>query len=237
LDLLAKLEGMGEIELPELRQTKPRGARTHVPRSSRGEQGEAVVGTVRDIAPVELFVVTEEQDRLLWRELVGRYHYLGFKVPFGGQLRYLIRGEGSRLLGCLQMSSPAWRVAPRDEWIGWDDSQREQGLQRIVNNSRFLILPWVKVKNLASHALSLLARRVATDWKAAYGVEPVLLETFVDSRRFRGTCYRASSWIWLGATQGRGRMDRDRSRVGAEPKETFVYPLIRDARRQLCGDR
>lgn len=233
LDLLSRLEEMGEVELPGLRQTKARGTRTRVPRSARGEWGEAVVGSVRDVAPVELSVVVEEQDRLLWRELVGRYHYLGFKVPFGAQLRYLIRAEGELLLGCVQLSSPAWRVAPRDEWIGWDDGQRERGLQRIVNNSRFLILPWVTVKNLASHVLSLLERRVAEDWKTAYGVEPLLLETFVDSSRFRGTCYRAANWVWLGTTQGRGRMDRSHSRDGAEPKEVFVRPLGKGVRPKL----
>lgn len=233
LDLLSKLEEMGEVGLPELRQTKARGTRTRVPHSTRGEWGEAVVGSVRDVAPVELSVVAEEQDRLLWRELVGRYHYLGFKVPFGAQLRYLIQADGGALLGCVQLSSPAWRVAPRDEWIGWDDDGRERGLQRIVNNSRFLILPWVTVRNLASHVLSLLERRVGGDWQTAYGVAPVLLETFVDSSRFRGTCYRAANWLGLGTTQGRGRMDRDHSRAGAEPKEVFVRPLGKGVRRRL----
>ena len=233
LDLLVKLEEMGEVELPALRQTKAQGTRTRVPHSEAGEPGESVVGSVRDIAPVELRVVVEEKDRLLWRELVGRYHYLGFKVPFGAQLRYLIRAREDLLVGCLQMSSPAWRVAPRDEWIGWDDASRERGLQRIVNNSRFLILPWISVKNLASHVLSLLEGRLAKDWQDAYGIEPALLETFVDSRRFRGTCYRAANWTWLGVTQGRGRMDRDKSRIGAEPKEVFVRPLVKHARQRL----
>lgn len=233
LDLLSKLEEMGAVDLPALRQTKARGTRTRVPRSALGEWGEAVVGSVGDVAPVELEVVTEEQDRLLWRELIGRYHYLGFKVPFGAQLRYLVRADGGGLLGCVQLSSPAWRVAPRDEWIGWDDARREHGLQRIVNNSRFLILPWVTVKNLASHTLSLLERRVAADWKTAYGVEPLLLETFVDSSRFRGTCYRAANWLWLGTTRGRGRMDRSHSREGAEPKDVFVRPLSKRAQRKL----
>jgi hypothetical protein len=235
LDLLVKLEGMGAVELPALRETKPRGARTRVPRTARGEPGEPVVGTVRDVAPVELCVVKREDDRLLWRELVGRHHYLGHKVPFGAHLRYLIRSEGGegQVMGCLQLSSPAWRVAPRDEWIGWDDRTRERGLQRIVNNSRFLILPWVQVRNLASHVLSLLQRKLPKDWAQAYGVEVVLMETFVDSRRFRGTCYRASNWTWLGVTQGRGRMDRDKSRLGAEAKEIFVRPVARRTRQRL----
>lgn len=238
-DLLEKLAADGLLTLPELRQGRPRGSETSVPISARGERGGELEGSVRDVAPVRLSLVEEEDDRLLWRELVGRYHYLGHKVPFGAQLRYLIRASQPQdaVVGCVQLTSPAWKVAPRDRWIGWDDQTRERNLQKIVNNSRFLILPWVKVKNLASHVLSKLATEVAPHWEQAYGVAPVLMETFVDSSRFRGTCYRAANWSWLGTTQGRGRMDRERRRVGADPKEVFVYPLVKGARRHLCGDK
>ena len=237
-DLLDKLEGDGLVVLPELRQGRPRGSRTKVPMSPRGEPGRELEGSVRDVGPVRLSLVREEDERLLWRELVGRYHYLGHKVPFGAQLRYLIRVSrpDDAVVGCLQVSSPAWRVAPRDMWIGWDDRARERNLQRVVNNSRFLILPWVKVKNLASHVLSKLSKELIPRWEEAYGIRPVLMETFVDSRRFRGTCYRAANWVWLGTTQGRGRMDRQKKRVGADPKEVYVFPLVRGFRKQLCGE-
>ena len=239
LDLLDKLARDGLLTLPELRQGRPRGSKTTVPMSRSGELGQELIGSVRDVAPVRLSLVRKEDDRLLWRELVGRHHYLGHKVPFGAQLRYLIHVSNPEeaVVGCVQLSSPAWKVAPRDKWIGWDDQTRERNLQRIVNNSRFLILPWIKVKNLASHVLSKLARELIPHWQEAYGISPVLMETFVDSRRFRGTCYRASSWTWLGTTQGRGRMDRQTKRVGADPKEVFVRPLVKGARRHLCGDR
>ncbi len=235
-DLLDKLAGDGFLELPALRETKQRGTRTSVPMSPRGERGEELVGTVRDVAPVELTLVRKEEDRLLWRELVGRYHYLGYKVPFGAQLRYLIRASNPQeaVVGCIQVSSPAWKVAPRDKWIGWDVQTRECNLQRIVNNSRFLILPWIKVRNLASHVLSKLTRELPAHWQEAYGYSPVLMETFVDSRRFRGTCYRASNWTWLGTTQGRGRMDREKKRIGADPKEVFVRCLTKNAAKRLC---
>ena len=238
-DLLDKLASEGLVELPELKLTKPRGTKTKVPVSPRGEPGEDVAGSVRDVAPVRLCLVRSEDDRLLWRELIGRYHYLGHKVPFGAHQRYLIRVSNPQeaVVGCVQLSSPAWKVAPRDKWIGWDDQTRERNLQRIVNNSRFLILPWIKVKNLASHVLSKVARELIPHWQEAYGIAPVLMETFVDSRRFRGTCYRASNWTWLGTTQGRGRMDRQKKRIGADPKEVFVRPLVKGARRHLCGDR
>jgi hypothetical protein len=238
LDLLAKLEADGVVRLPVLQVTKPRGSRTSVPVTARGEYGEPIEGCVGDVAPVRLDLVRADDDRRLWRELVGRYHYLGHAVPFGAHLRYLAWASRpvEAVVGCIQMSSAAWRVAVRDRWIGWDDTTRAQNLQQVVNNSRFLIVPWVKVKNLASHVLAQAASRVVMDWQAVYGVRPLLLETFVDSRRFRGTCYRAANWEWLGVTQGRGRMDRSRARIGAEPKDVFVLPLVKTACRRLGGE-
>jgi hypothetical protein len=184
---------------------------------------------------VKLRLLTDRSERLLWRELVGRYHYLGHKVPFGAHLRYLIEVSRPtpRTVGCLQVSSPAWKMAPRDRWIGWNDEVRQLNLQRIVNNSRFLLLPWVEVRNLASSVLALLARQVPDEWEKAYAVRPLLLETLVDERRFSGTCYRAANWVRLGVTQGRGRMDRENKRHGESPKIIYVYPLQRQARQLL----
>jgi len=234
-DLLEKLADDGFVTLPELRSGRPKGSKTQVPKSTAGEPGQELTGSVRDVAPVQLSLVCTQDDRVLWRELVGRYHYLGHKVPFGAQLRYLVRVSNPQdaVVGCVQLSSPAWKVAPRDTWIGWDEKTRERNLQHIVNNSRFLILPWVKVKNMASHVLSKLAKELVAHWQEAYGIAPYLLETFVDSGRFQGTCYRASNWFWLGTTKGRGRMDRHTQRIGAEPKEVFVRPLVKRARRRL----
>ena len=127
-------------------------------------------------------------------------------------------------------------MAPRDQWIGWDDATRERHLVRVVCNSRFLILPWVRVKNLASTILSRAMGVLAADWQEAYGVEPLLVETFVDESRFTGTCYRAANFVDVGVTAGRGRMDRHSQRRGAEPKRIFVYPLRRDSRRLLVAD-
>ncbi len=237
-ELLARLESDGFIELPALERTKPKGTRTRVPRTARSEPQGRISGTVGDIAPIALKRVMTEDDRLLWRELVGRYHYLGHKVPFGAHLRYLIEASqpAPRVVGCLQVSSPAWKMAPRDQWIGWSEGLRKDNLQRIVNNSRFLLLPWVEVRNLASCVLAQLARQLPDEWEAAYGVRPLLLETLVDKGRFSGTCYRAANWIRLGVTTGRGRMDRHNQLQGAAPKVIFVYPLARSARKQLRGD-
>jgi hypothetical protein len=126
-------------------------------------------------------------------------------------------------------------MAARDGWIGWDDETRRRNLSRVVSNSRFLILPWVHVRNLASTVLSLASRALGPDWRELYGVEPLLVETLVDESRFRGTCYLAASWIELGSTSGRGRMDREHLREGASPKRLFVHPLRRDARRRLAA--
>lgn len=234
-EFLEELETSGVLPLPERRAGRPRGSRTQVPITTRGEPGNALTGSVKDVAPVLVERVTAKADRLLWRELVGRYHYLGHTVPFGAHLRYLVwatRPERA-VVGCVQLSSPAWRMAARDGWIGWEDTIRGRGLQRVVCNSRFLVLPWVNVRNLASTILSLVARRVAADWPEQYGIEPYLLETLVDGTRFHGTCYRAAGWIELGSTTGRGRMDREHRRHGQSPKKVFVYPLVRDAAARL----
>jgi hypothetical protein len=192
-------------------------------------------GKVGEVGPVGLELVQTRQQQRQWREWVDRYHYLGCKVPFGGHLRYFVRTARPQpqRVGCLQVSSPAWRMRARDQWIGWDDPQRLRGLQHIVQNSRFLILPWVKVPCLASSALSVLARRVGEDWEARYAVKPVLIETLIEPSRFRGTCYRAANWIHLGQTSGRGRMDYRHERHGASPKDVLVYPLCRKAREKL----
>ncbi len=237
-ELLERLDTEGWLKLPAAAKTKPKGSRTSTPRTSRGERQEELTGSVGGFGPVVLRRVAEPRDRLLWRELVGRYHYLGCKVPFGAHLRYLVEVSQpeSRLVGCLQLSSPAWKMAPRDSWIGWDAGMRERNLQRIVSNSRFLLLPWVRIRNLASTVLSKMARQLSGDWQEAYGLAPLLLETLVDEERFRGTCYRAANWIDLGVTQGRGRMDRYQERQGQSPKRIFVYPLKQRARKLLRSE-
>lgn len=234
--LLEQLEAAGELRLPRRRATKPKGARTVVPRSARGEApDETLRAPLTELTPLTLTRVETPEQQRLWRELVGRYHYQGHAVAFGAQLRYLlgVSRPQPQVVGCLQFSSPAWRLAARDRWIGWDDAQRARALQRIVNNSRFLLLPWVQVRNLASAVLARAARRIIEDWQALYAVHPLLLETLVDTARFTGTCYRAANWRELGTTSGRGRMDRSHQRHGAAPKAVFVYPLVEDVRRRL----
>lgn len=234
-EFLDRLESAGALKLPEKQRRRPVGSRTRIPVTARGERGRDLVGDVGDFAPIEIEAVEAADQRLLFRELVGRHHYLGHAVPFGAQLRYLVYASRPErtVAGCVQFSSPAWRMAVRDSWIGWDDATRLHNLQRIVNNSRFLILPWVRVRNLASVVLSLAARRVYADWPRRYGVEVLLVETLVDTSRYSGHCYRAANWIRLGETSGRGRMDREHLRHGATTKTVLVYPLVKDAARRL----
>ena len=226
------------ISLPPSQIGRPRGSITKVTKTSLGKYGEAIVGKLGDFKPISIELVKGASERALWRELVERYHYLGHRVPFGAHLRYFIRSEypSPIVLGCIQFSSPAWRMQERDHWIGWQESGRKLHLQRIVNQSRFLILPWIEIKNLASHVLAKSAHLLVRDWEICYGLTPWLLETLVDPSLYAGTCYRAANWIEIGSTSGRGRQDRLHQRHSKEPKIVWLYPLRRDARQRLCQE-
>ena len=234
LEFLETIDAEGIIRLPERRQTRPFGSKTGI-QPLREEEAVSLTGSVGQYGPVVLVKVCDRAGRDLWRGMVERCHYLGYKVPFGASLRYFIQVSRPepRIVGCMQFSSPAWRMADRDRWIGWDDALRGEHLQRVVNNSRFLILPGVRVKNLASAALAEASRVLPGDWETQYGVRPVLLETVVDGARFSGTCYRAANWTEVGVTSGRGRMDRANVRSGEAAKKIFLMPLAKDFRQRF----
>jgi len=232
-EFLEGLAARGLLRLPPKRPGRPVGSRTAVPVTAQGNPGPPLTGTVGAVGPITLEVVQTPPQHALFRELVGRYHYQGHAVPFGASLRYLVFAGASRqVVGCLQFSSPAWRLAVQDRWIGWDEAARRRNLQRVVSNSRFLLLPWVRVPNLASTVLAQGVRRLAADWTARYAVTPLLVETLVEEGR-AGTCYRAANWLVLGTTTGRGRMDRGHQRHGAAPKTVLVYPLVAEALQRL----
>jgi len=227
---LLRLHRSGWIELPPPRNGNGNGKGL---RRQRIEwpSTEAVTGSVADLGEVDLLPVEDRETSALWNGLIDRYHYLGYQPLPGAQVRYLIRCSAG-VLGALGFGAAAWKVAARDAWIGWDREAREQHLPRVLNNARFLILPWVRVRNLASRILSLAARRIAADFAARYGIRPVLLESFVEVPRFRGTCYRAANWACLGQTTGRGKCDRTHS-ARLPLKDVYVYPLQRDFRPHL----
>jgi hypothetical protein len=237
LALLARLETDGLLTLPSKQQTRPVGSVTSVPHTGRGEPGRPLTGRVEAFAPVHVERVQTGDARRLFRELVGRYHYLHYTVPFGAHVQYLVKiaQPTPTVVGCVQFSSAAWRMRRRDAWIGWDDATRAQHLPQVVNNSRFLLVPWVHIHNLASTTLALALRQLPGDWQVQYGVTPLLVETLVDPGRYTGGCYRAANWVDIGETAGRGRDDRRHQRHGARPKRVFVYPLTRDALRRLRG--
>jgi Domain of unknown function (DUF4338) len=230
---LEELAAVHVLDIPPARPGRPRGSRTSV--SSPHVETPSISGTVGEFAPVELVPVFTKEDNALWRSLVESHHYLGHRVPFGAHLRYLIRVHHPEpvVVGCLQFSSPAWRMAARDLYLGWDASARKLNLQRVVSNSRFLLLPTVRIKNLASKVLSLAANRIADDWEHRFALRPLLLETLVDTERYPGTCYRAANWIEAGVTTGRGRNDREHQRHGCSPKKLFLFPLVKDAAQRL----
>jgi hypothetical protein len=208
-EMLEMLESLGRVQLPpQSSRGRPAGSKTHVAHSTRGERQAELRAALHEVAPIGLRLLQSAEDRQLWRELVERYHPQGHRVPFGASLRYLVEvtRQQPAVVACLQVSSPAWKMAVRDRWIGWTEQARRAGLQRIVNNSRFLILPWVH-PSLASHILGRMVRQLPSDWQCAYGVQPLLIETLVDAQQ-PGTCYRAANWMALGPTSGRGRMDR-----------------------------
>lgn len=185
------------------------------------------------LGDLQMQLVTERHDSHLYNEYLERYHYLGYQPLPGAQLRYFVRVQ-QRIVAVLGFGAAAWKTQPRDRFIGWTAEQREDRLHLVVNNARFLILPWVRCNNLASCILAMTARRIAQDWRLQYGYRPVVLETFVESSRFRGTCYRAANWILLGETRGRGKLDVHH-RASVPKKTIWVYPLDRHFRQVLCA--
>jgi len=229
---LLRMHRDGLFELPPPVRGNGNGRLNPQPTSTT-DPGPLITGARRDLGPLYLHRVACRQDSRLWNELIARYHYLGYTPLPGAQIRYLIRNE-SHLLGAIGMGAAAWKVAPRDLFIGWAPAQREQRLHLIINQARFLILPWVRVKNLASSVLSLLVSRVASDWEELYAYRPLVMETFVEQERFQGTCYRAANWIHVGQTQGRGKLDTHNLRE--KPiKDIFLFPMDKDFRKILTA--
>jgi len=188
---------------------------------------------VHALLSVQLRIVRGRQQSRLWNEYIHRYHYLGYKPLPGAQLRYFVISENN-IIALLGFGASAWQCAPRDKYIGWSHDQRKKKLQYIVNNARFLILPWVKCKNLASKILSLASHRLSRDWQDHYGYQPVLLETFVERDRFAGTCYKAANWVLVGQTKGRGKLG-PAGKISVPIKDLWLYPLERNFRHELTS--
>jgi len=233
--LLEKMAACGEVALPTLRGPRTYRQRREVRTDLAAKAPAApMIGKLGEYAPVRVVPVVGEEDLARCVADVERYHELGYRRPIGFSAHYAIESRQGRL-GYLIMAGAAKQIGIRDRWIGWDDPHRLRNLPWAVNNTRFLLFPWVQVRYGASHALGQLARRLATDWEDRWGYRPVLLETFVDPARYDGTCYRAAGWVELGRTTGTG-LCRPGRIYRTTPKLLFVRPLTADFRSCLCGD-
>ena len=229
--LLLKLERKKLLVLPArvhklgIRRAR---ARLHQPHSQ-----DSIVSDLRDLQPLKVInIKTGTADQSMFSCLLDEHHYLGYKTSVGENLKYMVVDRSERIVACLLFGSAAWKTTSRDVFIGWSDGARQKNINLITNNTRYLILPWVRVPHLASHVLSLIRKRIMNDWVEKYN-HPVLgLETFVDTTRFRGTCYKAANWVHLGVTKGRSRNDRFHN-IQTSIKDVYFYPLSSDFRKVL----
>lgn len=229
--LLLMLERAGVIELP------PVTYKRHNPLAQRVRPEPVLLdqtpieGKLPDLQRIQIQQVRRTADEPLFNSLMEHHHYLNYEQPVGEHLKYLVWAV-DRPIACLAWSSAPRHIGSRDRYIGWSREARRRNIGLIAYNTRFLILPWVRVPHLASHLLSRMAARVSADWEQMYGHPIYFLETFVDPERFRGTCYRAANWVWLGRTTGRGRNDHT-NRVNRPIKDVLGYPLHRRFRQLL----
>jgi hypothetical protein len=228
---LKRMQTDGLITLPPPRNPKPVAYRSY-PHLEQAILEPATLPNI-DLATLTVEPVLIRADSLLWNAYIERHHYLGHQLMPGAQLRYFVRAA-DHIIAALGFGASAWKVKPRDQLIGWTTEQRQRNLHLVVNNARFLILPWIRRKNLASRILALVSKRLPDDWHARYAYRPVLLETFVEKPRFTGTCYKAANWQYLGDTQGRGKLDT-LHRKDQPVKSIWVYPLTRDFHSPLCS--
>jgi hypothetical protein len=232
-DVLLRMNERGLIALPPKRcesSKKPRSATLRLEVDFREPEEE-----ITEIDSIDLKMIRGTKDEKLWNWLIDRYHYLGYRTPVGHFLKYLIY-DRETILGCIGFADAVLKLNLRDKWIGWSVEEREKNLHLVINNVRFLILRWVRVRNLASMILSRASKRVQEDWELFYGYRPVLLETFIDAGRFIGTSYKASNWHCLGRTEGKGRRGM-KYFVHNQPKDLYVYPLCKNALKILRGEK
>ena len=232
-DLLRQLDAKAQICLPKAKFIfrKP-GYRDHV--QLQLHDTSEITSGIKAILPVRIEIVeprTVQADE--FKSLIDQYHYLGFDMTVGENIKYMVYSHQGQLLACLLFGSSAWACAPRDAFIGWNAASRKTNLMHTTNNTRFLILPWVRIPHLASHIIGRVCRRIRADWQKKYGHPVYLLETFVEQNRFKGTCYKAANWIYVGETTGRSRNDRYKT-LQVPIKDIYLYPLSTGFMEVLC---
>lgn len=237
--LLLNLEGAGHICLPARRGIPPQlRVKTKIQtelfpdNTFCSDDTSAVKVPVKSLFPLSVNQVRRTKAEPLYKHLIDRYHYLGYTQPVGEHLKYIIYSQ-DRPIACISFSSAPRHIGSRDRFIGWDQLTRRRNINLVAYNTRFLILPWIRVPHLASHVLGLIARRISHDWQQMYNHPLFFLETFVDTDRFLGTCYKAANWSYLGVTTGRGKNDQTHKK-NRSIKAVWGLPLVKDFREKLC---
>lgn len=230
--LLLNLEREGVIRLPA-RKKIPKNPLSHRSRPEKIDiDSTPVEKPLHELVPISIRQVRRSPLEKLFNSLIEEHHYLGYTQPVGEHLKYMVFSE-DRPLACLAFCSAAWHLGPRDDFIGWTPALRHKNRHLLAYNTRFLIMPWVRVPHFASHLLGQCLRRLSSDWETLYHHPLYWVETFVDSERFKGICYQAANWIFLGKTTGRGKLDRTR-KPNRSIKDIYGYPLVRQFRERLC---
>jgi hypothetical protein len=232
-DMLTALEKAEKISLPPSKSVPRRpGDSKGVKHLAHDETPIAV--NLKELRPLQVELVSGKDTMERFKSLIDQYHYLGFDRCISESMSYIVYSKSAQPLACLLFGSPAWSCRDRDAFIGWSKEDRRNNLIMMTNNSRFLILPWVNAPHLASHILSVISKRIVSDWERKYGHPIWLLETFVEAGRFKGTCYKAANWLNVGRTTGRGRNGGHNNAI-VPCKDIYLYPLSKDWRSALCA--
>ena len=229
---LLRMQADGLITLPPSQQATGVRRKPHFPPTEATDPQALVRQPVHELGTLTLSAVSSTAASRLWNEYIARYHYLGYTPMSGAQMRYNVFA-GDQLVALLSFGASAWKLAGRERFIGWQEPERLKNLQFVVNNARFLILPWIQSKGLASKILSRIARQLPHDWHQRYGYRPILFETFVETERHRGTCYKAANWTHVGQTTGRGKKSAVHYQI-IPIKDIWLYPLRKDFASTLC---
>jgi len=232
--MIDKLEQRGLLDLPPIRVSFRRSPRPPFPKGFTAPELKQIEKSLKDLTPLSIRIpAPNSYEENCVGYYLSRHHYLGFNRTVGENIKYLVRDRSGRDIACLLFGSAAWKTAPRDSFIGWDKETREEHINFITNNTRFLILPHVRVPHLASHILGYITRRVQLDWIHKYAHPIHMVETFVERDLFKGTCYKAANWLCVGQTKGRSRQDRY-TKLAVPVKDILLYPLTKNFRQALC---
>ena len=234
--MLEKLERKRIIQLPKKRISKKaqKIKRHKISITFRTDPQPVVDCKLKELDNVTVEIANDKKSIELFNEFIMRYHYLGYKKPFGYTMRYFIKSN-QNIIGCILFSGAAKSITVRDKWIGWTESQRLNNLAWVINNSRFLLFPWVKVKNMVSYIWGQILRNIQSDWQNRWGFTPVLLETFVDPALYHGSSYKASNFEYIGMTKGIGLVRKAKSYI-TTPKKIYMKPLTKNFRKKLCRE-